>query len=179
MHYTRRIFSIFTVFFLLCGTSQSETITETYDTGLVLQFIPQGDTEPLGTMIDQNSTFIADSYKKSKSLVKYSNMPHWLLWQGFYKAEKSGKHVFAFNGTNYRGSCTFEASLAGDKLFSISGNLAKSFGHKVLSLEEGIHKFEATLSCADYRKAVGEIEVKRPGESVVGKMKASELLHRK
>ncbi len=179
MYYIKCLTIALVIFFLLHRMSWAETITETYNPGLVLQFIPKGDTEPFGTMIDQNTTFIADSYKKSKPLVKYSGMPHWLLWQGFYKAEKPGKHVFVFNGKSYSGSCKFEASLAGDKLFSLSGHLTKLFGHKTLNLDQGVHKFKATLSCADYRQAFGEIEIKRPGENTVGKIKSSELLYRR
>ena len=171
--------AVFCMFFLVNNTLWSETITETYESGLVLQFIPMGDTEPLGTMVDKDTILNADSFKKNQALVKYSEMPHWLLWQGFYKAEKSGKYVFVFNGKSNYSNCKFEANLAGNKLFSLSGGLGSSYGHKTLNLEEGVHKFEASLSCGNYGNTFAAIEVKRPGESVVGKMNVNEFLHRK
>jgi hypothetical protein len=172
--------TVFCMFFLVNKTLLSETMTDTYESGLVLQFIPMGDTEPLGTMIDKNTIFMADSFKKNQALVKYSEMPHWLLWQGFYKAEKSGKYVFVVNGKSSFVKCKFEASLAGNKLFSLSGRLSELYEHKTLNLEEGVHKFEASLSCPTYSKdTFVAIEIKKPGESVVGKMNVNEFLHRK
>lgn len=169
---------ILSLFFSVNNMAMAETITETYEKGLVLHFIPMGETEPLGIMIDKNTAFDGYSFKNNKALVKYEKMPHWLLWQGFYKAEKSGKYFFAFKGkSNYQ--CKFEANLAGNKLIKLSGRLDGLFGYKILNLEEGVHKFEVSLSCPDYSRANVSVEIKRPNENDVGKINGNEFLHKK
>lgn len=156
---------LLSVFFILAFWLPSvSAANEKYQPGLILSFMPVGQEDPLGTLVDNNSTFKADSYKKEPSLVKYEGMPHWFKWEGFFNAERSGKYMFTFSGLSNSARCKFEASIANEKLFSLEGNnLHKLFGTKVLSLEEGGHKFEAHLTCDQYRNTYAAIEVKRPG----------------
>lgn len=168
----------------------AETITETYEPGLILHFVPtrakvysKSNEEPIGTLVDANVYFGAANFEKSKSLMKYSGMNHGLLWQGYFKADKSGKYVFAARGGSVNAHCQFYSTLSSENLLSFSGAMKSSFTSKSLELKAGVHKLEAWLACSGYQRSWKEnwviIEVKRPGELEVGKFRNNELLHRK
>lgn len=198
--------NLFLVLALIVGAPSfvyAGTEDETYKPGLLLHFVPipaneysKSNEEPIGSLIDTGVSFNAADYQKSKNLTKYNNMNHGLLWQGFFNARKPGKYTFVVSGGNVPKSymwggnggsrsthCQFDATLAGVKLFSLTGSMLKSFGHKTLELDSGVHKLEAWFACSSYRKSWKEnfvnIEVKRPGELEVSELKESELLHRK
>jgi len=162
------------------STSYAADSTRSLESGLILSFIPKGATEPLGTIVDTNSNFKADSFRKEPALERFANNPHWLRWEGFYNVKKTGKYMFAFSGASRYSDCRFEAIIASQKLFTVEGiKFQSGFGHKVLNLEQGAHKFEATLKCNDYRGAYAQIDVKRPGSRVIGKINQGEFLYRK
>ncbi len=171
---------LFLSVFIMHGANvNAETSQTIYKNGMVLSVIPKGSTEPLGVVKDVSTEFKWNAYYSNATLKKYSSKPHWLQWQGFFKVDNSGKHFFVFNGSNdHRTGCEFKATLAGEKVFEFSGNLTKQFGHKTLHLEQGVHPLEIILNCTAYISAWGEIEVKRPGENIVSKIKTGELVHR-
>lgn len=190
----KKLFCLLAAFLCSSVLAHAQTKTlhliEELEPGLVLKFIPRDraklarvSSEPLGVLKDNKSYFNAGSYEKEVSLAPYGDMPHGLLWQGFYHAEKAGPFLFSGRGKQYGATCKFEFTLSDNVIFSYEGGLNKFFDVKHVELHAGMHQLEAWIACnhsgPSYLKGnTAFVEVKRPGESTISTLKPNELYHR-
>lgn len=168
----------------------SNTAQKIYKRGLVLHFIltpnkvySRSGAKPLVSMLDKSGSFNSASFQKNKSLVKYSAMSHGLLWQGFFKADKTGDYTFFIRGSKAQTYCQFDVTLSNVKLFSISKpHLHHVLSHKTLALKKGMHRLEVWLACTAGNRHFSndyiDVDIKRPEEGDIRQINANELLHK-